>query len=106
MRKRIAGLVLLLALYVALVSCDDSNVRDSAEVWDSWTEEWVIGSEVLISSEEIRFYWVKKGDNPVWQLVKGDISYLNFEEGHEYVALIKASKASESAPLEYSTASV
>lgn len=106
MKKLIAGAMLPLFMYAALVSCDKRNVCETAEIGDSWTEEWVIGSKVLTSADGTAFYWTKKGDNPVWQLVKGEISGFEFKEGIECVVQVEISQMSESAPLEYSVSKV
>lgn len=69
------------------VSCEKQEDSDNGQTWE---ERWVIGSKTIIGSNRILCFWIKKNDNPVWQMARGYIKGFTYEEGYEYVVDVKA----------------
>lgn len=68
-------------------SCEKQEDIDDGQTWE---ERWVIGSKTIVGSNRILCFWIKKNDNPVWQMARGYIKGFTYEEGYEYVVDVKA----------------
>jgi len=81
--------VLCILLIGLSTSCEKQEDIDDGQTWE---ERWVIGSKTILGSNRILCFWIKKNDNPVWQMARGYIKGFTYEEGYEYVVDVKATK--------------
>ncbi len=68
------------------VSCEKSEDIDDGQTWE---ERWVIGSERVLGSEGILYYWIKRNDSTEWEREYG-LKGFTYEEGYEYVVDVRA----------------
>lgn len=74
-------------IFSAIISCDYSNGDTYGK---SWEETWIIGSETIVTGEGVTKFWIKRDDNPVWEMTSSHIEGFTYEYGYEYKVKVKA----------------
>lgn len=77
--------VMFFLLPYVFISCEQENTLD-----ESWEETWTIGSETIVTNEGITKFWIKRNENPVWEMTSCHIDGFTYESGYEYKIIVKA----------------
>lgn len=104
MEKCISKLAYFLIAFCVLVfSCTSEDVNVEKE--EMRTELWTVGSKA-IQLDYGTCFWIKVGDNPVWELLSSPIEDFDYQEGYEYNIEVKVKKISnpplDASSLQYS----
>lgn len=104
MEKCISKLAYFLIGFCGLVfSCTSEDVNVEKE--EMRTELWTVGSKA-IQLDYGTCFWIKVGDNPVWELLSSPIEDFDYQEGYEYNIEVKVKKISnpplDASSLQYS----
>lgn len=92
MKKYICKLTYLLIGFCCLFfSCTSEDVNIEKEGYR--TESWTVGSKTIQLDYGMCF-WIKVGDNPVWEILSSPIEDFDYQEGYEYVIEVKVSQIS------------
>lgn len=87
MEKCICKLACLVIGFCSMFfSCSSEDTYVEKEVHR--IESWTVASKTVVH-DDCTCFWIKVGDNPVWQLLYNSIEDFDYQEGYEYVIQVK-----------------